>query len=282
VVHGDIHFGNVVFRDNNSDELLLIDFGRAFSLLTPAGGGSSPSGMLLSSSPAAAVTATVGGGGVLSGSPPSGGFLTGLRTPPIQTTSSPPEKVASAFEWTSYQMSPWEIAGYRPGPRDDAFKALMMLTFMINGDYALSYLKQLDRNSSNANATSVERFEAIKQSYRFKMYEDMLVIPDDRYDVLQVKQDMGRITAEQKDALKEKFRNVATHIRQLRINDIPDYELIIGELIAMKEIYRENAPLAAVGAAGSMSSSGLWHHPAHAAEEDHHYSNITTTTTTTP
>ena len=231
VVHGDIHFGNVVFRDRETDELMFIDFGRSFSI---------PTSGAAAVSPAASPT-------VLSSSPPTAG---GLRTPPIGV--SPPDRIASAFEWTSYQMSPWEIAGYRPGPREDVYKALMMMTFMINGEHVLGYLKELDRNATSVNSTASARQAAVKTAYRFKMYEDMLVVPDGRYDVLGEKEASGRISRDQRVALSATFANVAQHIRQLGINAMPDYTYIIDQLTLMQAIYRDHPT------ESDMTGSGVW------------------------
>jgi hypothetical protein len=114
----------------------------------------------------------------------------------------------------------------------------MVITFMIHGDHVLGYLKDLDRNSTNTNSTSVARLNAIKTAYRYKMYEDMLVVPGGRHDVLRVKEEMGRISPDQRLEISRLFANVAEHIRRLGINAMPDYEYIIDHLTSIQSVYR--------------------------------------------
>lgn len=82
VVHGDIHYGNIVLE--GTEGVGLIDFGRAFS---------------------------------------------------VNTIGAPPDKIR-AGEWNHEMFSPWEIKGFRPGPRDDVFRVVLMLSFMLCGKSA--------------------------------------------------------------------------------------------------------------------------------------------------
>jgi hypothetical protein len=149
-------------------------------------------------------------------------------------------------------MSPWEIAGFRQSARDDVFRAYMMICAMVSGDAMFKYLKALDKGN------------LVRDAYRYKMYENILVIPpipksksrssrsmtehaveatveDDApkppTDVLLDKVAAGKMSEAQYEEISCSFNRALRHIRSLGLDDLPDYDLIIEELETIVAVY---------------------------------------------
>lgn len=56
------------------------------------------------------------------------------------------ERIRPDRTWNHALFSPWEIAGFRPGPRDDVYKALLVVAFLFNGTAYYEYLRSLENN----------------------------------------------------------------------------------------------------------------------------------------
>ena len=156
IVHGDIHFGNIAFRssENLSAGLLLLDFGRSFSV---------------------ADTDTRG--------------------------NELPEKVNAGYQWSDYLLSPWEIAGYRTTRRDDIFRVLLMLSYMLNGRDGIEAAKSLDSKP--------------REAYEWRMTGDVF---------------NGGMTRQQQSSCFEGLMDALNIVRAIEIDAEPDYGAIIGKL----------------------------------------------------
>ena len=51
------------------------------------------------------------------------------------------------FSWNHPLFSPWDIEGLLPGRRDDVFKVLLTISFLINGAHYMAYLQANNENS---------------------------------------------------------------------------------------------------------------------------------------
>jgi len=203
-----------------------------------------------------ALTAAATGSRKLSSTPPSAGFAGGgggLTTG--GGSGSPPLRVWPGFETIHHQMSPWEIAGFRQSARDDVFRAYLMICMMISGEDMIRYLKWIDRE------------KMIREGYRFKMYDNMLIIPratsrvdsaSSRVDsatskgdattsmgdesmsrnVLLEKQKSGRLTVEEYGGIMGSFTRISSHIRLLEIDELADYDYMIAELEYIQGVYK--------------------------------------------
>jgi hypothetical protein len=140
--------------------------------------------------------------------------------------------------------------------RDDVFRAYMMICAMVSGDSMFKYLKTLDKSN------------LVRDAYRYKMYENILVIPpipktasksrssrsitehaveatveaaDEApkppTDVLLDKVAAGKMSEAQYDEISSSFNRALRHIRSLGLGDSPDYDLIIEELETIVALY---------------------------------------------
>lgn len=66
------------------------------------------------------------------------------------------ERIRPDRSWNHPLFSPWEIAGFRPGPRDDVYKAMLLVAFLMNGNAYYNFLKSIEGD--------VERSLAIKET----------------------------------------------------------------------------------------------------------------------
>ena len=55
-----------------------------------------------------------------------------------------PVSVIPGLVWSNYLLSPWEIAGERITRRDDVYRVLLMLSYMLSGKAGIKAAKELD------------------------------------------------------------------------------------------------------------------------------------------
>jgi serine/threonine protein kinase len=171
VVHGDIHWGNVVLvKRGDQQSIALIDFGNAMFV----------------------------------------DEMVGL-----------PEMARAPRSLNHCLYSHWNIEGFRFSYRDDVYKALLVLAFVINGFAFENYCLSLEQN--------------VEDMLRFKREEFLFSMPaeyPDRITGLSLHRDIKRL-------LRLRLENALQMARSVEaIDERPNYRFIVTELQAAAGLLR--------------------------------------------
>jgi len=136
----------------------------------------------------------------------------------------PNEIIREPSSWIHALFSPWDIEGYRPGLRDDVFKILLSMSFMINGSQFLDYLVSIESNAVLSYEWKSRRNFFISLGYDFtKTFKNPRTI--DRV--------MGLLTN-----ILSSVREIPTSIQR------PPYEWIIAEFGNIIDAVKSDQPSA--------------------------------------
>jgi hypothetical protein len=125
--------------------------------------------------------------------------------------------VNSRGHWTHAVLSHWQILGYEWSARDDVFNALRTIAWVMHDE---SY-NTFERRLSFPRGT--DRLIEWRQS------GFIFTIPSEEEDLIDR---LPLISISQKTAIRDSLQRILDSVRSLTdVDDIPDYDLIIAELI---------------------------------------------------
>ena len=109
--------------------------------------------------------------------------------------------VMEAFGWNDPLLSPWNMEGFREARRDDVFKVLIAIAFLMNGhEYAATL-----------------RLQTMEEAYEYKTRGDIFTIP-------------GRDPVVNSPRVALILAEILQIVRMTQLDQRPDYEAVISRL----------------------------------------------------